>query len=209
MKTLALAWTAALLLAAGPAAADLQDELRSVQHDWAVATYETPEGDARVEAFAGLAERAAVVSEGYPGRAEPLVWEGIVLSTYAGAKGGLGALGLAKQSRQKLEAAEAIDPDCLDGSIYTSLGALYYKLPGWPLSFGSDDRARTYLDKALSLNPGGIDPNFFYGEFLAEQGEAARAREYLQRALRASDRPNRPLADAGRRAEAQALLDKL
>jgi hypothetical protein len=36
------------------------------------------------------------------------------------------------------------------------------------------------------LNPDGIDPNFFYGEFLFEQDEYAPALEHLQKALRAA-----------------------
>jgi tetratricopeptide (TPR) repeat protein len=132
-----------------------------------------------------------------------------VLSTYAGASGGLGALGLVRQAREKLEAAEKISPDVLDGSIYTSLGSLYYKVPGWPLSFGDDNRAREYLLRALEINPDGIDPNYFYGEFLAEQGEDQEARRYLERALNAPPRPDRPLADQGRRDEIRTLLAKL
>lgn len=100
----------------------------------------------------------------WPERAEPLVWEGIVLASWAGAKGGLGALKLAKQARDQLLRAEQIDPSALNGSVYTSLGSLYYQVPGWPLGFGDDDKAREYLEKALTMNPDGIDPNFFYGD---------------------------------------------
>ncbi len=52
-----------------------------------------------------------------------------MLSTYAGAKGGLGALSLAKKSRAVLESALMIDDQALQGSAYTSLGALYAKVP--------------------------------------------------------------------------------
>ena len=46
-----------------------------------------------------------------PTRAEALIWEGIIESSYAGAKGGLGALGLAKEARGNLEAALEDRPD--------------------------------------------------------------------------------------------------
>jgi len=137
------------------------------------------------------------------------VWEGIVLSTYAGAKGGLGALSLAKKSRDCLLEATKIDPAALRGSAYTSLGALYYKVPGWPLGFGDEDKAASYLHKALELNPDGMDPNYFLGELLFEQGKYSGSLQHLQKALAAAARPDRPIADAGRRAEIDALVAKV
>ena len=59
------------------------------------------------------------------------------------------------------------------------------------------------------MNPAGIDPNFFYGEYLADQDRVAEARGYLEKALKAPDRPGRELADQGRRQEIQALLNKI
>ncbi|HLZ84609.1 MAG TPA: tetratricopeptide repeat protein, partial [Caulobacteraceae bacterium] len=93
-----------------------------------------------------------------------------------------------------------------DGSIYTSLGSLYGAVPGPPIGFGDRDRARAYFQKALAVNPVGIDPNYFYGAFLLRQGDHAGAIRALQRALAAPPRPGREIADRGRRAEAVALL---
>lgn len=200
--------TSAALLLAGAAHADSEDfdaQLKAIQHDWAVANYDI-DGDAKKQAFAALSERAEVFARKHPQRAEPLIWQGIVLSTYAGAKGGLGALGLAKHSREVLQKALTIDPNALEGSAYTSLGALYSKVPGFPLGFGDDDKARDLLRKALSINPDGIDANFFYGEFLADHEEYAEARRYLERALKAPLRPDRERADRGRREQITVLL---
>ena len=211
MKTFLLGALASILLIPNLHAqpADLETELAAVQTAWATANYETPAGDARVRAFESLSKRAEAFVASFPNRAEPLIWQGIVLSTYAGAKGGLGALGLAKQSRAALEAAMKIDAQALDGSAYTSLGTLYFKVPGFPLGFGNKDKARDYLQKALAINPDGLDPNFFYGEFLYEQDDYGKALEHLQKSLHAQARPGREVADAGRRKEAQALIDKI
>jgi tetratricopeptide (TPR) repeat protein len=137
------------------------------------------------------------------------VWEGIVLSTYAGAKGGLGALSLAKKSRDCLLQATRIDPAALRGSAFTSLGALYYKVPGWPIGFDNQDKATDFLNKALALNPDGMDPNYFIGELLFEQGEYSRSLQHLEKALAAAPRPDRPIADAGRRQEIDTLVAKV
>ena len=141
-----------------------------------------------------------------PQAAELRIWHGIVLSTWAGAKGGLGALGLVKQAKAELEKAIELNPQALDGSAYTSLATLYYQVPGWPIGFGDDDKAQALFQQALHLNPNGIDPNYFHGDFLLRQKRYNEARAALKKALAAPDRPGREVADAGRREEARNLL---
>jgi tetratricopeptide (TPR) repeat protein len=198
----------AALAASAPASPAVQSELLAIQQDWARINYQVVDDDRKAAEFEALEKRAAAFVSANPGRAEPLIWQGIVLSTWAGAKGGLGALGLAKRARQPLETALKIDPDALDGSAYTSLGTLYSKVPGFPAGFGDDDKAEQLLKAALKVNPDGIDPNYFYGEFLVDEDRYAEAVPYLTKALAAPPRPNRELADQGRRKEAEALLAK-
>jgi tetratricopeptide (TPR) repeat protein len=200
---------AGALLVALTLGAQAAPTLTDIQHDWARANYQL-EGDAQVAALETLAETtgSAVTGEA-SSDAEMLIWDGIVKSTLAGKKGGLGALSLVKAARRSLEKALEIDATALSGSAYTSLGALYYQVPGWPVAFGNDDKAREMLQKALVADPNGIDSNYFYGDFLARQKDYVGAREALQRALTAPQRPDRPLADAGRRDEIQSLLATL
>lgn len=196
-------------LQAAPAADPAFDtELLSIQQAWAKANYESPAGDARVQAFDALEKRADAFTHQHPTRAEALIWEGIIESSYAGAKGGLGALGLCKEARGNLEAALKLDPNALDGSAYTSLGTLYYKVPGFPLGFGDDKKAAALLQQALKLNPNGIDPNYFYADYLFEKGDYAKSLQYLDKAAHAAPRPGRELADQGRRNEIAALAAK-
>ena len=63
-----------------------------------------------------------------------------------------------------------------------------------------------YLKKALSINPDGIDPNYFYGDFQLEEGNYQEAVKYLEKAAAAPPRPGRPLADKGRQDEIQEKL---
>ncbi|HEX9208591.1 MAG TPA: tetratricopeptide repeat protein [Steroidobacteraceae bacterium] len=184
-------------------------ELLSIQQAWAKVNYETPAGDARVHEFDALEKRAEKFTQAHPARPEALIWEGIIESSYAGAKGGLGALSLCKEARGNLETALKLDPKALDGSAYTSLGTLYYKVPGFPLGFGDDKKAEQLLKKALELNPNGIDPNYFYAEYLYEQDRYKEALQYLDRAAKASPRPGREAADKGRRAEIATLKSKV
>ena len=191
-----------------PTAPGFEAELAHIQQQWAIANYQVPTQKEKLQAFEALASEAHRFSADNPQRAEPLIWEGIVLSTYAGAKGGFGALGLAKRSKAALEAALKLDDKALDGSAYTSLGALYAKVPGFPIGFGDKGKAEEYFAKALTLNPYGIDPNFFYAQYLCDRDECHQALRYLQRAAEAPPRPGRELADQARHREVMALMDK-
>jgi tetratricopeptide (TPR) repeat protein len=190
-----------LLPIAPPALADAV----SLAQAWDEVTYQRDPA-AREDALKSLTERAHTELAAKPDDPSLLIWYGIIVSSYAGEKGGLGALGLAKDSRASLERSIALDPIALNGSAYTSLGALYYKVPGWPIGFGSSKTAREYLAKALDINPTGIDSNYFMGDFLFAQGEYANAKSYLTTALNAPDRPGRRVGDEGRRNEIRALL---
>ena len=199
---------AAVLLAGTVFAAPVDDAVADLQRDWEAIRYKTAAAQ-QAERYEALAARAHKVVEAYPNRAEPLIWNGIIVSTLAGAKGGLGALSLAKDAKAMYEQALKLNPSALDGSAYNSLAVLYYKVPGWPVGFGDKAKARELLDKAVAINPKGIDANYFYGEYLVETGKPAEAIVYLERSLAAPARPGRELADAGRRDEAKALLDKV
>ena len=187
---------------------DFDGELQAIQTRWATANYELA-GSEQKNAYDALLDDARNLADANPARAEALVWQGIVASSYAGVKGPFGAMSLAKEARDALLAAEKMDPSVLHGSVYTSLGVLYYKVPGGIIGFGDRDTARNYLQKALEVNPDGIDPNYFYGEFLYEDKNYVEAREALLHARNAPPRSGRELADQGRQQEIEALLSKV
>jgi len=204
---LALVLSTALNFAAA-ASTDDNEGVADIAHQWAKVSYQTPdkEKEAAFQAIIGNAQQLVAAN---PGKAEPMIWKAIVLSSAAKEEGGLGALGKVKEARNLLLAAEKINPTALNGSIYNSLGSLYAKVPGWPIGFGDKKLAREYLEKALSINPNGIDPNYFYADFLVAQGDYAKAEEHLKRALASPPRPGREDADAGRRQDVLKLLDNL
>ena len=197
-----------LLLSGSAVHADVLDDIKPLQQRWAEVNYQLDEGQ-RESAFEALLQQADAVVQANTDKAEAYIWRGIIASSYAGAKGGLGALSLTKQSKADLEQAIALDDTALQGSAYTSLGVLYYKVPGWPVGFGSDKKARAMLTKAVELNPQGIDPNYFYAEFLLEERDYKAAMRYLELAKHAPARPDRLLADSGRQQEIAALERKL
>lgn len=188
--------------------ADVITDIKPLQQRWAEVNYQVEE-DKREQAFADLLAQADLVVQANSDKAEAYIWRGIIASSYAGAKGGLGALSITEKSKADLEKAISLDPMALQGSAYTSLGVLYYKVPGWPIGFGSDKKARELLSKALEVNPQGIDPNYFYADFLAQERDYKGAMRYLELAKQAPARPDRPLADNGRQQEIAALERKV
>lgn len=185
-----------------------EELVRPLQQRWAEIKYTLPE-DKQADEYHALAESAHQLSTANPNNAAALIWEGIILSSEAGASGGLGALSKAKEARRLLEESLKLDETALHGSAYTSLGTLYAKVPRWPIGFGNRERAEEMFQKALAINPDGIDPNFFYGEYLLDRKQPTEARRYLETALQAPPRDGRALADEGRRREVQALLSQV
>ena len=66
-----------------------------------------------------------------------------------------------------------------------------------------------HLEKALLISPDSIDSNYFYADFLYEEGQHEAAKAALKKAMAAKARPGRELADKGRRDEINVLMAKL
>jgi tetratricopeptide (TPR) repeat protein len=205
----AAALPATILPAAAAADPALAAGIAHLEHRWAAITYQMKGSDTQDAAYKALAVEAAALARRFPDRADPLVWGGIIVSTEAGVAGSFDALSLADDARDLFVAARKIDPRAVHGAIYTSLGTLYYKVPGFPLGFGDDDKARKLLKQGVAIDPDGLDSNYFYGSFLYGQGDYAKARTVLTKALAAPAHPDRPVWDQGRRRQVRAMLAKV
>ncbi|RNF52099.1 hypothetical protein EBI00_04090 [Marinomonas hwangdonensis] len=183
--------------------------LLEIQQRWAQINYQIEGDDAKEAAFNDLAIKAQELVNAEPNNPDDLIWLGIIQSSTAGAKGGLGALSLAKAAKKSFEDAITINPSALSGSAMTSLGVLYHKVPGWPIGFGSDKKAKELLVQSYKLNPTSIDTNYFLAEFLYDDGNYEGAKQHLEKAQQAAPRPTRPIADSGRHKEVDALMEKV
>ncbi len=189
-------------------AATPEEGILAAAHEWARIKYGQGSDDAKAEKMQALAERLERLGQSSPNRAEPLIWQGIVLATEAGYSGGFSGLSLVKKARTVLEKAIAIDPRALNGGGLVTLGSLYYQVPGWPIGFGDDDKAEELLKQALAIAPDDIDANYFYGDYLIDQKRYAEAIPVLEHALAAPPRPGREVADRGRRQEIEKDIEK-
>lgn len=178
LKTLFLA--ACIGISSLAHAAPGEELIRPIQDRWAEIKYRQPE-KLQADLYHELAVQARQLSQAQPNLAPALIWEAIVVSSEAGARGGLGALSLAKEAKKLLEESLKLDEKALNGSAYTSLATLYVKVPRWPIGFGDKDKAEELFRKSLAINPTGIDPNFFYGEYLIDEDRVTEGRRYLER----------------------------
>ena len=210
-------WLTLLLSLPLSATASSDDPATALQQRWDTVNF-SMEGKQQLKAFKTLIDDANATTSAHPRTARAWLWSGIIKSSYAGVKGGLGALSVVKQSKSDFEKAlelvekgdlDTTDADAIRSSAYTSLGTLYANVPGWPIGFGDDEKAAVYLKKGIDLDPDGIVSNYFYGDYWRQQGDSEKARHYLEQALKAPDRPDRPIADAGRRKQIRAMLETL
>lgn len=184
------------------------DTLLDVQRDWAHVNYDLT-GDEQEKAFNVLLHKAEEWVKKQPDSAEAHIWLGITQSSFAGVKGGLGALSLAKKAKKNFEQALRLDENALSGSAMVSLGVLYHKVPAWPLGFGDDDKAKDLILAGLKQSPDGIDSNYFAAEFFYDNKQYDKALSHLQIAQTATPRADRPLADKGRQLEIATLKQRV
>jgi tetratricopeptide (TPR) repeat protein len=199
-----------LLFAPGAYADAMQDSVSKIEANW-VNTSEAEFTPARKNIFLQLADDISDVVLAFPRQAEPLILQSAILLTMAEDASSFVALGLVKQAKNLLAKAIDINPEARDGSALVTMGILYYKVPGWPVAFGDDDQAETYLLKALDVNPNGVTSNYFYAEFLLEQGKDDQAVSYLNKAIGATLDPENTSfkIKVKHRAKAKAALASL
>lgn len=191
----------------------LNSDLLRIALNWEHIKFQVEDKDQQEKQMAAVADQAAELTRRYPNRTEPTIWLGIIISEQASMASENGspfkALGLATRARDILQRAEKENPILLDAGAPTSLGVLYYRVPGFPIGFGDKSKARQYLQEALANAPNGLDANYFYGDFLFEQREYAEAERVLRHALSLPAHPERPIWDRSRRLVIQELLAKI
>jgi tetratricopeptide (TPR) repeat protein len=173
--------------------------------EWAEIFYTLP-SDQQAERFKDWLPRVQAFKAQYPGRAEPLVIEAVTLCTLAAADWGFDSLSRINQARQLLEKSIGIDPKAMEGTALISLGNLFYRLPGWPISFGDDDLALEYLQKAYLLYPDGLDSNYFLGDYWLAEENFDKAIFHLEKAQKAPVRPYHQLSDTKVKREVEKAL---
>ena len=191
---------ACALSADGHASDPLPVEVSELRAAWDDANF-VLQGDDQKRALLELVELCPAILKKLDGNQSALTWCGIVNSSYAGRASALSAMKYAKAARAGLEAALELPQSEMTGIASTSLGALYFKVPGWPIGFGDEDKARELLEAGLQANPEDLDANFFMADFLIEEDELEAAQTFLEKAAQAPIQSGREKAYEGRQKE--------
>jgi tetratricopeptide (TPR) repeat protein len=200
---------APLLLVLGQAttvsAADFDQQVTTLIRDYDAARYDAANDDARIKAYEALILRADDLAKQNPTRGEPLVWKGSMQAEQAGLER---SLSLVKQARKTLEAAVSLNPNAYAVDAYSTLGAMYAVLPGFPLSFGDKKKARECYEKALTLNSSSLRANLNYAQLLLKVDDYSGALKYARIALTSPPLAGRDKADKAARASAESIVAK-
>lgn len=175
----------------------LATDIQQLSHTWASITYEMPEAT-HSKQLGALNKQAKMLLKQNPDDENLLTWSGIISASYAGSRGGLGALKVVKQAKKHFEKAMTINPDAMDGGARTSLGALYYQVPGWPIGFGNSKKAEKLLSESYEKHPDNINTIYFYADFLLDQKRFVEAIKLFEIAAKIEPRSYAMVADEGR-----------
>jgi tetratricopeptide (TPR) repeat protein len=204
-----------LAVRAAPAPSYDPDALK-LALSWEKIKFDVEDPGEQLKQMDALGERADALAAQRPDATEVVIWDGIITSERAslyneqgGITGPVRALQFATRARDMLDRMEKKDPKAFDAGAPTSLGVLYYRVPGFPMGFGDKSKARHYLEEAVRNAPNGLDAHYFYADFLQEQGDYAKSAEVLKKALTLPAHPERPIWDKNRRIVIQELLEKV
>ncbi len=194
-----------LLVSQTALGASLSESISQLENQWAEIYYLSPQEQQETQ-FTALLKKAEQLNQQYPKAAEPKIWQAIILSTRAAFQSPLDALSALDSAKLLLEQSIKINNRALDGSAYVTLGTLYLLAPSWPFSFGDTEKAKQLLSQAVSINPNGIESNYFYAKYLLSQDMEQEAQKYLEKALAAPIRPKQKFADLHLKHEVQSTL---
>ena len=197
----------AALLASSSAHAAFNDELSALQQRWASARYQA-RGDEHKNQLQKLVDEADSFVKKYSDKADGYLWAGVIRGSLAEAINGMSALGIVKEAKTKLEKSIEIDPKAEDSYAFGVLGLMYARVPGWPLGFGDDKKAKELLKKGIEISPEGMNINYFYASYLFDKGDYKQAQTLIKKAEQAT--PPAPAEMwSGRQKEIRELAEKI
>ena len=109
-----------------------------------------------------------------------LYWKAIAMGKLSEETGVLNALRMTRTMEQLFLRVIALNEDYDDAGGHKALGRMYYKLPGFPISFGSKEKALFHLKRAYELYPNDIIIRAFYAELLVDMGHKQEARKHAE-----------------------------
>lgn len=107
-----------------------------------------------------------------------LFWKAAAMGKIAEDSGILNALKMLRPMEEMLLRVVELDEKYEFAGAHRALGRMYHKLPGFPISFGSNQKALMHLKRAHELFPGDVITRAFYAELLYDIGRKEEARQH-------------------------------
>lgn len=122
-----------------------------------------------------IADRALALNEN---DVRGLFWKAAAIGKMAEDSGMVNALRLLGPMENLLLRVVALDEKYENAGAHRALGRIYHKLPGFPISFGSNQKALMHLKRAHELFPRDVITHAFYAELLYDEGRKDEARKH-------------------------------
>lgn len=156
--------------------------------------------------FGAAVEYAKRAVEAEPTAVDGRYWYALTIGRLGEAQGILRSLSAAGDMRRELETLLELAPD--HAGAHFALGMLYYRLPGWPLSFGDNNRALELMSAAVELAPDHTTYRLGLAELLLDMRRRDEAIELLEAIIEMPLTPNEPMESAEDKVKAQELLQR-
>jgi tetratricopeptide (TPR) repeat protein len=107
-----------------------------------------------------------------------LFWKAAAMGKMAEDSGMVNALRMLRPMENLLLKVVTLDEQYENAGAHRALGRMYHKLPGFPVSFGSNQKALMHLKRAHELFPRDVITRAFYAELLYDEGRKDEARKH-------------------------------
>lgn len=121
------------------------------------------------------ADRALMLN---PKDVRGLFWKAASMGKMAEDGGVLNALKMLRPMEELLLKVVTLDEKYENAGAHRALGRMYHKLPGFPISFGSNQKALQHLQRAHELFPRDVITRAFFAELLFDVGRTEEARRH-------------------------------
>jgi len=109
-----------------------------------------------------------------------IYWKAVAMGKLSEEMGVLNALRMTRSMENLFLRVIALDEHYDEAGGHKALGRIYHKLPGFPISFGSNEKALYHLQRAYALYPNDIITRAFYAEILFDTGNKRMARQHAE-----------------------------
>ena len=174
---------------------------QDIQEQWDIVKFKLEDAPkaVRIEKLEELDSKTDKLLKQYPRSAEMWALSGIIKATKADLYRNWRSFRLLQSSKERFETSMKINKKALNAAANSSLAALYYKTPMWPLGFKNYSKAEKMLKDSLAMYPKDVEANYFYADYLIQIGQKEKAQPYFKYAVDYPIRKNRYEADLVRK----------